>query len=423
MANHKKSVLIVDDNEGICRTLGFIFEKDYDTAVAHTGQEALEHIRRQFFHLVLLDIRLPDIEGTELLHRIREAHPDTATIILTGHASLENAVEALNAGAFAYVIKPFNVPELLAMVRQAIEKQCLAMENRRLLADAHRELEIRSNIENELQRYREHLEDLVKERTVELNTVIGQLRMEINRRRNLEEKLVEANEELKSFCASISHDLQSPLNAVKGFAESLRRDYGDRLDEKGVRFLNHISDSAGRMCELVGDLLQYSMMGRKELHRSELDVGQLVAEVIEEVRYAEPNHEVQAEIQPLPSVCADRGMLREVFSNLISNAVKYARRGEAAVLEIGGQRRDQESFFYVKDNGIGFDMQEAPRVFKMFERLHPDDSVEGTGAGLAIVDRILQRHRGRIWVQSEPGQGTTFHFVIPDPPEEGLASP
>jgi signal transduction histidine kinase len=417
MDDRKKSVLIVDDNDGVCRTLSFIFGKDYDTAVAQTGHDALQQIRDHFFNLVLLDIRLPDIQGTELLAQIKEMCPDIAAIVLTGHASLENAVQALNAGAFAYVMKPFNVPELLSSVRQAIEKQQLTTENRSLLAEAHRELDERAQIEAELRRYREHLEEMVRERTVELNTVIGQLRTEISQRKRVEEKLQEANDELKAFCYSVSHDLQSPLKAIGHFAETVREAHADQLDEKGRRFLNYIGVSARQMTELIDDLLNYSLMGRKKLNPSAINAEQLVADIIEELRAGQPERKIEVEILPLPALYADRAMMREVFSNLLSNAVKYAQSRKTVVIEVSGRRGDRESIFQVRDNGIGFDTKDAPRLFEVFQRLHSSDRFEGTGAGLAIVDRAIQRHGGRVWAEAEPDKGATFHFAIPDPPE------
>jgi len=410
----KKRILIVDDNESICSTLAFIFgKKEYETDTATTGQEALQKARAGFYNLALIDIKLPDAEGTVLLSHLKDLHPDMATIVLTGYASLETAVQALNKGASAYVIKPFNVPELVAAAQRALESQHLVMENRRLLDEMRKELQERERVEQELAKYREHLEDLVTERTAELKEANAKLTDEVMERQNIELKLKEAIFDLEAFCYSVSHDLRAPLRAIDGFSRAVMEHHAARLDDEGKRFLNIINDSARRMGQLIKNLLDFSFMGRKELDRAAVDANQLVSEVSEELRSADPGRQVTFDIRELPEMCADRAMMREVFGNLLGNAFKFTRRNDNAVVEVGGHDGEKENVYYVKDNGVGFDMQYAGKLFGVFERLHPADDFEGTGVGLAIVQRVIHRHGGRVWAESAVDKGATFSFTVP----------
>lgn len=220
-----------------------------------------------------------------------------------------------------------------------------------------------------------------------------------------------ANRELEAFSYSVSHDLRSPLRTLDGFSQAVIEDYGDRLPEEGIRYLRTIREGAQRMGALIDDLLTFSRLSRAPLTAQKVDVGELVKNVLEDLRTsAMPN--VQIHVASLPACHGDAALLRQVWTNLISNALKYSRRKVPAIVEIGFGEKDGKQAYFVKDNGAGFDMRYAEKLFGVFQRLHRAEDYEGTGVGLAIVQRIVQRHGGMAWAEGQPDQGATFYFSL-----------
>ena len=243
---------------------------------------------------------------------------------------------------------------------------------------------------------------------------IRNLNVELERRVSARTAELEgALRELESFSYSISHDLRSPLRAIAGYAKIIEEDYGAQLDAEGCRLLNRIVGGAIRMSDLIDDLLDFSRIGRAELRKVPIEMTGLVREVLAEMPEAGSGHNLRLDIGALPSAVADRGLIRQVWFNLLSNAIKYSRGRDPMTIEIGGGLGEGAAHFFVRDNGAGFDMEYAGKLFHAFQRLHRDDHIEGTGVGLAIVARIVQRHGGRVWAEAEPDQGATFHFTLP----------
>lgn len=227
------------------------------------------------------------------------------------------------------------------------------------------------------------------------------------------EELHETIVELETFNYSVSHDLRGPLGAVINFAAILREDYESRLDASGKDILARIVHSASAAVSMMDALLAYSRSGRSELHKAPLDVARIVREVTAELRAVTPSPSLDLKIGALPDVVADESMLRFIFTNLISNACKFTRAGEAPHIEIAGSVAGEEVTYSVRDEGVGFDMRYADKLFRVFERLHSADAYPGHGVGLAIVARMVRRHGGRVWAQGAVGKGATFYFTIP----------
>ena len=227
------------------------------------------------------------------------------------------------------------------------------------------------------------------------------------------DKLEAANKELEDFSYSVSHDLRSPLRAIAGFTRMILDQEGAGFNPETRRKFGVIQENAHKMGRLIDDLLRLSRLGRTGLTRSKLDMSSLVREVLQEIRTAEPDRECFTEIGDLPAAEADRALIRQLLVNLLSNAVKFTRGKETARIEVGSLNRSGELIYYVKDNGVGFDMKYHNKLFGVFQRLVTESQFEGTGVGLAIVERIVQRHGGRVWAEAKIQEGATFYFTLP----------
>ncbi|GAB3310004.1 sensor histidine kinase [Luteimonas notoginsengisoli] len=232
------------------------------------------------------------------------------------------------------------------------------------------------------------------------------------------EQVSDVNRELEAFSYSVSHDLRAPLRHIAGFADKLGRQLGDDIDDKSRHYLNVISGSARRMSALIDDLLVYSRLGRSALRPQVVDLQSMIHDtrsMLDANAHADnPDHVIHWRIGPMPVLVADENMLRQVWLNLLGNAVKYSARSEPAVIEVSHDHEaDGSHRFSIRDNGAGFDMAYAGKLFGVFQRLHAASEFSGTGIGLASVKRVITRHEGRIWAESEPGKGATFHFTLP----------
>jgi PAS domain S-box-containing protein len=226
-------------------------------------------------------------------------------------------------------------------------------------------------------------------------------------------KLQAANKELEAFSYSVSHDLRAPLRAIDGYTRILVEDYEALLDAEGKRVCSIISAEAGRMGQLIDDLLAFSRLGRKEMYSSNIDMKNLVVSVLNDLIKAEDRERVDFKIARLASVSADPSLMRQVWVNLLSNALKFTSKKERAVIEVGSKSSKEELIYFVRDTGAGFDMEYANKLFGVFQRLHSESEFEGTGVGLAIVQRIIRRHSGRVWAEGETDKGATFYFALP----------
>jgi PAS domain S-box-containing protein len=236
---------------------------------------------------------------------------------------------------------------------------------------------------------------------------------DLTERRRVEQALTRSNQELERFSYSVSHDLRAPLRAINGFAQALAEGHAAQLDEEGKRLLTVIRDSAKLGGELIDGLLHFSHVGRQALARAPVDLTALAESVVAELRQTASNVAVDVVLTPLPPTTGDGALLRHVLVNLIGNAFKFSAKRAHPKVEIGAQVDAPEVTYYVKDNGVGFDMQYAGKLFGVFQRLHRPDEFEGTGVGLALSQRIVQRHGGRIWAEGKVNEGATFFFTLP----------
>ncbi|MDB5226727.1 MAG: Phytochrome-like protein cph1 [Bacteroidota bacterium] len=227
-----------------------------------------------------------------------------------------------------------------------------------------------------------------------------------------EEQLKTANEELESFSYSVSHDLRAPLRAINGYTQMFKEKYETQLDVEADRLMNNILKNAKRMGELIDDLLTFSRIGRRELVKVDVRMNELVTGLCSELKNELGDRTIDFHISPLPPAQADNIAIKQVWVNLLSNAVKYSSIKETAIIEIGSEIKDNEIIYYIKDNGAGFDMRYADKLFGVFQRLHSNEEFEGTGVGLALVHRIISKHGGRVWGEGKVNEGATFYFTL-----------
>ena len=409
----RPTVLIIDDDPNNLAILaGCLEDSDFTILVAEDGESGLERADYARPDLILLDVMMPGIDGFETCRRLKTAAgtKDIPVIFMTALSETEYKVKGFESGAVDYVTKPYQRDEVLARVgvhlhlreltghlRQANELLERRVEKRTAeLARANRELRdenlLRRRAEDEIRKLNEELEQRVAMRTAELEL---------------------SNSQQESFSYSVSHDLRAPLRAIDGFSRIILDEFIDDLPIEAKGYMERICSNVQRMSTLIDDLLTFSRLGRQPLAKRTVESTALINELLmEELRDEQEGRPVEVIISDLPPCEADPQLLRQVFLNLLSNALKYTRKCDLARIEVGTEYKDGKNVYYVKDNGAGFDMRYMDKLFGVFQRLHDKHEFEGTGVGLAIVQSIINRHGGDVWAEAEVGKGATFFFTI-----------
>lgn len=361
-------LLIVDDEAAQLRALCDTLQLEgYVTQGFSSGRQALATLSPGKFDLLLTDLMMPEMDGITLIDAAKKIDPAICALVMTGHGTIDTAVRAMQGGALDYILKPFKLNVILPVIARALDVQRLRRENAEL-----------------------HLRE--KQRSAELAA---------------------AYHDLESFSYSISHDLRAPLRSMDGFAAILESDFAEQLGDEGRRILSIIRGGSQKMDELIVSLLEFSRVGRSALQFDQVDMTLLADAAANEVRAQYAGPEPQIDIADLPAVQADPVVIRQVWCNLIGNALKYSAKRANPKISVSGRIDNGEAIYQVEDNGAGFDMRYADKLFGVFQRLHRSEDFSGTGVGLAIVHRIIARHGGRIWAKGSPDAGACFQFALP----------
>lgn len=384
-----KSVLLVDDEESILKTLSFnLSQQGYKVETASSGEEGIEKFKRIEPDLVVTDLMMEGIDGIQVLETVKRLKKDTMVIVLTGYGSMNTVVEALRLGAYDYLQKPCDRHELSLKVAKCLEKQDLAR--------------------------------MVDKLTLELVTANSQLMRQMEEIKQNEEKLKyyakeleRSNKELESFAAIASHDLQEPLIKILRFGEILLQ---SKILQEGKERdnLERMVKAAERMRTLTDDLLDLSRVMSKGKPFETVNLNELVREVLEDLEIRISRSKATVKLDDLPALKVDASQIRRLFQNLIGNALKFNKKGDQHLVEVTCDR-SADGFWriQIKDNGIGFDEENVSRIFKPFERLHGRSQYEGTGMGLAISKKIVERHGGTLAASSRKGEGSVFTIALP----------
>jgi signal transduction histidine kinase len=398
----RAQILLVDDRPENLMALEAVLDGlGPELVKATSGREALRYLLDQDFAVVLLDVKMPDMDGfeTAALIRERERSRDTPIIFMTALKSEEHLFRGYYMGAVDYLFKPI-VPDIL---RSKVN----------VFVELYRKNEMLKRQAEAMKVKNQELERLIAER-MRAEEAIRELNAELEQRViDRTKELTRTNDELRQFAYVASHDLQEPLRTVGSYAQLLAKRYKGHLGEDADEFIRYIVDGVQRMHVLLNDMLAYSRVTNEPSNRpyTHSNLDQVISTAIANLDTAIRESEAEITHDALPTVMGDESQLTQVFQNLISNAIKY-RSDEKPRIHVSARANDAEWVFGIRDNGIGIEARYHERIFGIFKRLHGKEK-PGTGMGLAICKRIIERHGGRIWVESVPGEGSSFQFTIP----------
>jgi signal transduction histidine kinase len=394
-------ILLVDDRtENLIALEAALASQEYNIVQCHSGEEALRQLLKQDYAVILMDVQMPGLDGFETakLIRQRERSRYTPIIFLTAiNTSDTNVLTGYLSGAIDYLFKPLDSAVLRSKVNAFVElfrqkehvrKQAEVLT--RVNCDLEQAIAERRKAEALLEKLNSELEERVAERT---------------------EQLAHSNEALRQFANIASHDLQEPLRMVQGYSQLLLRRYQDKLDAEAVEFITFINKGVERMQSLIQDVLDHSYISNRNAYFSRVETSEILGQVLCDLRGSINESGADITMDELPVVSADGPQLKQLFQNLVSNALKF-RSSEPPSIHIGAKLDGPNIVFSVQDNGIGLEPEYREQIFEMFKRLHNRNRYPGNGIGLAICKQIVEAHNGQIWVESEPGEGSTFYFTI-----------
>ena len=380
----KTNILLVDDvPENLIALEAILGKLSLNIIKANSGSEALRCLLENEFAMILLDIYMPGMDGLETakIIRLRESSKNTPIIFLTAYETGDMEVlKAYSVGGIDFLLKPI-IPEILLYKVEVLIN--LFNHNRTLAA------------------HTKQLEEINLELAQQLETI-----------QKLNIQLEDANEQLEAFVYSTTHDLRAPLRIIQNFANLLLDKYVTGVHPEGHDYLKRIADKALSMSHLIDDLLNLAYASKSEVNRQEVNVSQIAQGILDELISLSPERQVKVHIQPNVIAQADKDLIKIALTNLLGNAWKFTSRSTTTVIEFLVIEHYRQKVYLVRDNGVGFDMEQGEKLFKPFQRLHSKNDFEGTGIGLTIVRRIIERHGGSVWFETAVNHGATFYFTL-----------
>lgn len=420
------NILVVDDTPENLRLLStMLTHRGYAPRCVINGQMALRACNSNPPDLILLDIMMPEMNGYEVCQHLKSEGKtrEIPVIFISAKDEVFDKVNAFAVGAVDYISKPFQFEEVLARIESHLTLRNLQKQLKEQNLLLQEEISSRLAVEKTLHEKNLILQEEISTRRAVEKALQEQnllLQQEISNRQRAESALLKSNQELarsnaelEQFAYVASHDLQAPLATIASYAQLLEKRYKDQLDSQAIKFIGNIVHGCTRMQSLIDDLLEYSRVGRSHKPFELVDCNDAIQQTVANLQGAIRDTEAVVTYSNLPAVVGDISQLVQLFQNLIGNAIKYRRDAPPAV-HIAACKQEENWLFSISDNGIGIALQHQERIFQIFQRLHTQREYSGTGIGLAICQKIVQRHGGCIWVESEPGQGSTFHFTLAD---------
>ena len=420
------NILVVDDTPENLRLLStMLTHRGYAPRCVINGQMALRACNSNPPDLILLDIMMPEMNGYEVCQHLK-SEPKTReipVIFISAKDEVFDKVNAFAVGGVDYISKPFQFEEVLARIESHLTLRNLQKQLKEQNVLLQEEISSRLAVEKTLHERNQILQQEISHRRAVEQALQEQnmlLQQEISNRQRAESALLKSNQELarsnaelEQFAYVASHDLQAPLATIASYAQLLEKRYKDQLDSQAIKFIGNIVQGCTRMQTLIDDLLEYSRVGRSHKPFQIINCNHAFQQAIANLQGAIRDTQAVVTYSELPAVMGDISQLVQLFQNLVGNALKY-RRDAPPTVYITAYKQENNWLFSVSDNGIGIALQHQERIFQIFQRLHTQREYSGTGIGLAICQKIVERHGGCIWVESEPGQGSTFHFTLAD---------
>ncbi|PSB40039.1 hybrid sensor histidine kinase/response regulator [filamentous cyanobacterium Phorm 46] len=418
------NILVVDDTPENLRLLStMLTHRGYAPRCVINGQMALRACNSNPPDLILLDIMMPEMNGYEVCQHLKSEPKtrDIPVIFISAKDEVFDKVNAFAVGAVDYISKPFQFEEVLARIESHLTLRNLQKQLKEQNVLLQQEITSRLAVEKNLHEKNQILQQEISNRLAVEKALQEQnllLQQEISQRQYAESALLKSNQELarsnaelEQFAYVASHDLQAPLATIASYAQLLEKRYKDQLDSQASKFIGNIVHGCTRMQTLIDDLLEYSRVGRSQRLFELVDCNHAIQQTIANLQGAIRDTEAVVTYNNLPTIMGDNSQLVQLFQNLVGNAIKY-RHDAAPAVHITAWKQEGNWLFSISDNGIGIAPQHQERIFQIFQRLHTQREYSGTGIGLAICQKIVERHGGSIWVESEPGQGSTFHFTL-----------
>jgi two-component system sensor histidine kinase/response regulator len=410
-SRHPVDILIAEDSPTQAERLKYTLERQgHRVTVTSNGRQALEAARAHKPTLLITDVVMPEMDGFQLCQEIK-SDPELKglpVILVTTLADPHDVVRGLECRADNFILKPYDERYLLSRIQFVL-----------LNSELHQREQAGMGVEIYFNGRRHFI---TADRLQILNLLLSTYEAAIQRNRELNRArdelqtvnaaLEAANKELESFSYSVSHDLRAPLRSIDGFSQALLEDYADKLDEEGKDHLQRVRASTQRMAELIDDMLNLSRMTRSEMRLEPVNLSAVARVIAAELQRSEPERQVKFVIAEGVVAHGDTGLLKVVMENLIGNAWKFTSKHQNATIEFGLIQQNGNSAYFVRDNGSGFDMAYAGKLFGAFQRLHDAREFPGTGIGLATVQRVVHRHGGQVWAESEVEKGATFYFTL-----------